>query len=513
MKKIFIITAAFILFLVNDSNAQSCEVPASIVPEGISGFSLMSTGKVDTSYMTVTNPYGFEASATYYNLKCQGNPLHFMYYRTKGPTKTQMYVEVYKQEYDCDGDYIGSPQYLFSTTTKTYKGAVGKPIGTSFYLAVEPNTSYWVISKTRGNFFGWLPWSASTSNKMVFGEFNNAPSPSGNFEDVLSTESKVSTGTGYTALVHQLDVNGSYTFDASSTSCENEWRYEISELDLATWTKSNTKISSWIEGEATTFNMESFYPYGLDKGKLYTVKIIAGHGWYSKNYFFEIKNAKLVGNISFNSKTEETLATIEGKFKHYVLNERCQYNSMILNTTGTESVDKYRVRVQPVNASYSLIGSEVSTGIVTGMVPEEVNLGALYGTSFVLGQRYRVVYEVTSPGTTEIYYFRYSKCSPKGVESKFGKTSKKINPLEQSMDVVLYPNPTRNMLNIKLDRASSFQAKITLVDFTGKTVFSTDRQLDRNNKLTIDIADIADGVYFINIAVGTETVRKKIVKF
>lgn len=85
------------------------------------------------------------------------------------------------------------------------------------------------------------------------------------------------------------------------------------------------------------------------------------------------------------------------------------------------------------------------------------------------------------------------------------KYTASINTFEKD-EIVVYPNPASNLINIDLP----YQTKnpITIVDLTGHIVQS----LNSNNKhIKVDVSMLSKGVYFVNINVNNNRVIKKII--
>ena len=64
----------------------------------------------------------------------------------------------------------------------------------------------------------------------------------------------------------------------------------------------------------------------------------------------------------------------------------------------------------------------------------------------------------------------------------------------------IYPNPVSNILNIELDKMTSFSANI--IDVNGKIMF----KIDINETHTaLDISNLAAGIYFLKL--NTESIN------
>jgi hypothetical protein len=74
-----------------------------------------------------------------------------------------------------------------------------------------------------------------------------------------------------------------------------------------------------------------------------------------------------------------------------------------------------------------------------------------------------------------------------------------------------YPNPTRDIINLKYDSESDYT--IHIIDVSGKTLFS--KEILKNNALqenSIDISFLQNGIYYLRILNDKTSVTKKIIK-
>ena len=70
--------------------------------------------------------------------------------------------------------------------------------------------------------------------------------------------------------------------------------------------------------------------------------------------------------------------------------------------------------------------------------------------------------------------------------------------------VVIYPNPTKDILNIATSRIQN--VLITMFNISGQTV------INQTNEKTIDISHLENGVYFMNVTVGDLVYIRKVIK-
>jgi hypothetical protein len=78
-----------------------------------------------------------------------------------------------------------------------------------------------------------------------------------------------------------------------------------------------------------------------------------------------------------------------------------------------------------------------------------------------------------------------------------------------STPFVVYPNPTSKQLVVEYNNASD-NSIITIVNLTGQRVLSL--PTNGQTKTTIDVSNLADGIYMIQYNSDTETLVNKFIK-
>ncbi len=77
---------------------------------------------------------------------------------------------------------------------------------------------------------------------------------------------------------------------------------------------------------------------------------------------------------------------------------------------------------------------------------------------------------------------------------------------------VTYPNPSNDVLNVAFGTKEAFEANVTLKDITGKAVMTQSiSAVQGMNKTSVNTAEYAEGIYFLTLEKGTETITKKVV--
>ncbi len=79
-----------------------------------------------------------------------------------------------------------------------------------------------------------------------------------------------------------------------------------------------------------------------------------------------------------------------------------------------------------------------------------------------------------------------------------------------SLEVFIYPNPTGNRLTVEWNKETKGKVTLTLVSVEGRVVKS-ETNYPANRKLSIDVADLVSGVYFIEVQSGSSRMVRKVI--
>src|SRR5690606_13609723 len=84
---------------------------------------------------------------------------------------------------------------------------------------------------------------------------------------------------------------------------------------------------------------------------------------------------------------------------------------------------------------------------------------------------------------------------------------------KQSFDnLVVYPNPTENILNISADLVSIADANVKIYDISGKLVYENANLFYNTNAANIDISAFNSGVYLLKLETNETVQTVKVVK-
>ncbi len=73
----------------------------------------------------------------------------------------------------------------------------------------------------------------------------------------------------------------------------------------------------------------------------------------------------------------------------------------------------------------------------------------------------------------------------------------------------VFPNPANELLKVTLDNVPEETVRVSLLDLHGKIVF--DRRSPSNSDISLDVADLPRGPYFIKISLKNETITRKVI--
>lgn len=76
--------------------------------------------------------------------------------------------------------------------------------------------------------------------------------------------------------------------------------------------------------------------------------------------------------------------------------------------------------------------------------------------------------------------------------------------------LVLYPNPTSDVLYIEVPSGAAIKAKVELCDSLGKVVYQTNME---GAQMALPIQSLAKGVYFIRFQSAAGSLMKKVIKW
>ena len=85
-------------------------------------------------------------------------------------------------------------------------------------------------------------------------------------------------------------------------------------------------------------------------------------------------------------------------------------------------------------------------------------------------------------------------------------------PEYKASDFTIEPNPVVDYLNINCTNPINSNLSFALIDVTGKTILTQEMISVSNQNHSIDVSNLSNGIYFLEIKVNSITIKKKIIK-
>jgi hypothetical protein len=99
------------------------------------------------------------------------------------------------------------------------------------------------------------------------------------------------------------------------------------------------------------------------------------------------------------------------------------------------------------------------------------------------------------------YYFMYKISS-----NNAGIVTVGLNDVSANSATTVSPNPATDMINVSLNNVNSLK----LVDINGRVVYS--ENVNNKNNTTINMSNLAKGIYSLQVITSTGVETKKVVK-
>jgi len=80
-----------------------------------------------------------------------------------------------------------------------------------------------------------------------------------------------------------------------------------------------------------------------------------------------------------------------------------------------------------------------------------------------------------------------------------------------NMNITLYPNPNKGLFNINISSNQNAEMILELTDLQGKIVYTNDISKTMMYQSSIDVSDLADGVYYLKVIAGNSIKVKKLI--
>ncbi|MEM1120454.1 MAG: T9SS type A sorting domain-containing protein [Bacteroidota bacterium] len=120
----------------------------------------------------------------------------------------------------------------------------------------------------------------------------------------------------------------------------------------------------------------------------------------------------------------------------------------------------------------------------------------------------RSLYELTEDKRTGLWTCEPSRDGPKSPDNG-RRLAPKTTVLQPTVGFKIFPNPTRGLLNVQIERSLNAEFLVTVYHPTGRVV---ERKQVFNTNLTLDLSNEAPGIYLVEWQNGENRIVRKVVK-
>jgi Secretion system C-terminal sorting domain len=129
-----------------------------------------------------------------------------------------------------------------------------------------------------------------------------------------------------------------------------------------------------------------------------------------------------------------------------------------------------------------------------------------------------ITYVDKSVADNTLYYYRVravNSLGNSGYATASVTTLKKTSAFVVSNDAAIsvYPNPTVNLVKISLPEAANENATIRVIDRNSREVMRKNTTTNSFGEINLDLSNMPEGTYTINIQTETSVVSKRVVKY
>ena len=247
---------------------------------------------------------------------------------------------------------------------------------------------------------------------------------------------------------------------------------------LYTWSKGEYNNSTNTEDDLSIMNINESVPYMVDDiPTSKQIKLGTGGTVSSANNWGQIERNTDTDNFTFSIAAGG--GTINLKIDPIEYLRELDVTAKIIDSKGT---------------------TIASSNLAKNRSAEFKNLSLSEGV-------YTLVIQGGSELTPQTGFSNYSSLGYYGIEGTIaGAIITSLDDLNLNNSVVAFPNPTTDLLHLSYSNNYS-NAKITLTTLTGQTIFTSEKFVP-----SIDMSDLAKGIYLLKIMIDNESCVKKISK-
>ena len=396
-------------------------------------------------------------------------------------------------------DACDSYTWSVNSTTYTSSGTYNTTIGCQPYilnLTITGSTS----DTTTASACDSYTWTAN----------NTTYTSSGTYTYVNGCNTKVLnlTITGSTSDTTTVAACSSYTWAVNSTTYTSSGYYSITE-GCATHVLNLTISKSAAPEKPGSVSGQQFNLCNVSGNLTYSVTPVSGATSYT---WIAPSGTTIVSGDGTNSIVLNISSAFAGGQRLYV---------SAVNACGTSAARTFQLQVKPakpVISGSSCASANQANLTYTVTNPEE---GVTY-TWRVPG----IAKIVSGQGTDTVTVdWRASSgtimCTPSNTCAAGARASYAITvgcataaiASGEENKITVYPNPTSGLTNILFTSDKEAKYKIVITDITGRTLMSKELMASAGwNKVSLDLAKYANGIYMVSFITGKEVRTVKIVR-
>lgn len=157
------------------------------------------------------------------------------------------------------------------------------------------------------------------------------------------------------------------------------------------------------------------------------------------------------------------------------------------------------------NAAFtaSVTGGDLTTNNATDEGLAATTYAWSFGDGNTSGDK-NPTHTYAAPGTYTVKLIATNACGVDSSESTVTVTAVGINNTVNAKNVMVYPNPNSGKFDVDFQLSMNDNVSLKVVNMNGQVVYSNDLGNTSSEKLSIDISDLAAGVYTLKIE-GTNT--------
>lgn len=429
-----------------------------------------------------------------------------------------------------------------AVTFDVYFGLVPDPpfvetVPTPLYTPVlEPNTTYyWKIIpiNANGQASDCPVWSFTTSGPEYYMSNGTVTVNSGVFYDSGGPNANYSNHENYTMTFLPIDENTPLKFTFTQFDIENNWDY------LYIYNGPNTTATQFpgspFTGTYSPGTITSTHPTGAITFRFTSDYSVVKSGWIA-NFItvgnlacnitanpeeicqggYSLLNCNVsggTGNYNFNWSPASSLSNPNVQNPIATPNETTTY-TVTINDGATTISDNYTLVVHelpPVNLGEDVTVCETETVTLDATTPNAVSYLWTPG-----GYTTAVIQvDTTGVGIASVTY----TCQVTDVYGCVGqddititfKSCVGINEISDNISMLVYPNPTKNLLNISFTGVTD-EIEYALLNYHGQQVYSNYiGKLNGSVSQEIRLDNLARGVYYLRINSSDGAYIKKVV--